>query len=165
MPRDSRKPNDMPSLTSTVLLVEDDMDTRDLLARVLSAEGIAVRLAANGWEGLLAIETPPDLILLDMMLPGMDGVSFLRSLRNTFGFERVPVVVVTALDVDEVERKVRPFGVDQIISKGDNLITRLKSSVRRVLDRPARPNHVDLPDPGTNIRPYLDLYFKMLAWG
>lgn len=141
------------------------MDTRDLLARVLSGEGLAVRLAANGWEGLLAVENPPDLILLDMMLPGMDGVSFLRSLRNTHGYGRVPVVVVTALDVGEVEKKVRPFGVEQIISKGDNLIGRLRSTVRRLLDRPTRPNHVDLPDPGSNIRPYLELYFKMLAWG
>src|SRR5688500_15176252 len=165
MPRDSRKPNDMPSLTSTVLLVEDDMDTRDLLARVLSAEGIAVRLAANGWEGLLAVENPPDLILLDIMLPGMDGVSFLRSLRNTHGYERVPVVVVTALDIADVAPRVQPYRVEQIISKGDNLLSQLRLALRRTLDRPPHPNHVDLPTPGTNVRPYLDLYFKMLAWG
>ena len=155
----------MPSLTNTILLIEDDMDTRDLLGRVLSAEGFGVRLAANGWEGLLAVESPPDLILLDIMLPGMDGVSFLRSLRNTHGYERVPVVVVTALDIADIAERVKPFGVQQIISKGDNLLGQLRIALRRTMDRPAHPNQVDLPSPGTIMRPYLDLYFRMLAWG
>ena len=126
MPHNPGKPGKMPSLTNTILLIEDDMDTRDLLVRVLSAEGFGVRLAANGWEGLLAVESPPDLILLDIMLPGMDGVSFLRSLRNTHGYERVPVVVVTALDIADIADRVKPFGVQQIISKGDNLLGQLK---------------------------------------
>jgi CheY-like chemotaxis protein len=155
----------MPTPTETILIVEDDMDARDLMARVLSAEGYGVRLAANGWEGLLAIESPPDLILLDIMLPGMDGIVFLRSLRNTHQFERVPVVVVTALDVADVVEKVRPYGVEQILSKGDKLFPQLKSAVKRHLARPAHTNHVDLPDPGTTVRPYLELYFKLLAWG
>lgn len=156
----------MPHHASTILLIEDDMDTRDLLARVLTTEGYCVRLAANGWEGLMAIETPPDLILLDIMLPGMDGVSFMRSLRNTHRFEKVPVVVVTALDVADVAERVKPYGVEQIISKGDNLFPKLKAAIQRSLERPPRPHHVDLPTPapGSIVRPYLDLYFKMLAW-
>ena len=165
MPRDLGKPGDVPSAANTVLLIEDDTDTRDLLARVLSGEGFCVRLAANGWEGLLAVENPPDLILLDIMLPGMDGVSFLRSLRNTHGYDRVPVVVVTALDMDEIAPKVQPYGVEQIISKGDNLLGQLKTTLRRTLARPPRPNHVDPPGPDSSIRPCLELYFKMLAWG
>lgn len=56
-------------MLKTILLIEDDNDTRDLLSRMLSAEGYAVRVAANGWEGLTAMEAYADLIILDIMLP------------------------------------------------------------------------------------------------
>ena len=136
-----------------------------MLARVLSGEGYAVKVAANGWEGLLAAENPaPDLILLDIMLPGMDGVSFMRSLRNTAALANVPVIVVTALDVADVERKMRDYNVAQIISKNDSLFPKLKAALKRTLEQPRPINRVELPRQRELIRPYLDLYFKMLAW-
>ena len=155
----------MATLTNTILLIEDDLDTRDMLARVLSGEGYAVKVAANGWEGLLAAENPPpDLILLDIMLPGMDGVSFMRSLRNTAALRNVPVIVVTALDVADVEQKMRSYNVAQIISKNDSLFPKLKAALKRTLEQPRPTNRVELPPQGELLRPYLDLYFKMPAW-
>ena len=155
----------MATSTNTILLIEDDLDTRDMLARVLSGEGYAVKVAANGWEGLLAAENPaPDLILLDIMLPGMDGVSFMRSLRNTAALANVPVIVVTALDVADVERKMRDYNVAQIISKNDSLFPKLKAALKRTLEQPRPINRVELPRQRELIRPCLDLYFKMLAW-
>src|SRR5687767_1321143 len=91
----------------TILIVDDDADTRDLVGRFLSNAGYGVRFAANGWEGLLALETPVDLVLLDLMMPGMDGAAFLRTLRAHGAGKHVPVVVITAMAREEVEPVVR----------------------------------------------------------
>src|SRR5688572_6510824 len=120
----------------SILIVEDDMDTRDMLARLLTGEGYSVRICANGWEALLAVENPPDLILLDMMLPGMDGASFLKSLRGQKDGRAVPVVVLTALDVSEVTAKVQGLGVLHILPKHGNLFPLLKDTLKRVLPKP-----------------------------
>ena len=143
---------EMPSPTE-ILLVEDDADTCEMIVKVLSAEGYGVRTAANGWEGLLAIETPPALILLDIMLPGMDGLVFLRSLRNTHQFEHVPVIVVTALDVQDITEKVRPFGVKEVVSKGETLFPQLKAAIKRHLVPPPQSDGVGLAGPTATVQP------------
>lgn len=162
----AKKKQPTPAATAppAILVIEDNLDTRDMLARLLSAEGYCVRVAANGWEGLLAMDDPPSLILLDMMLPGMDGFMFLKSLRGQQNFQAVPVVVLTALDVAEVEPKVRQHGVEHVISKGDSVFPRLKTTIRGLLGRPQPHARVELPEPGSMVRPYLDVYMKMLAW-
>ncbi len=148
----------------TILLVEDDIDTRDMMSRLLTAEGYSVKVAANGWEALLVLEQSVDLIILDMMLPGMDGFVFLRSLRHMQHGTKVPVVVVTALDVAEVRKKAEEYGVREIISKGDNIIPKLKSIIPKYIRKPRPHARVTLPQDGTVLRPYLDVYLKMLAW-
>ena len=148
----------------TILIVEDDIDTRDMLGRLLTAEGYGVRLASNGWEALLALDNPPHLILLDIMLPGMDGYAFLRSMRGQQTYQGIPVVVLTALDAGEVAAKVRPHGVEHVISKGDSVFPRLKATIRNVLGQPKPHARVNLPEPGSMVRPYLDVYLKTLAW-
>ena len=147
-----------------ILIVEDDPDTRDLLGRVLSAAGYATRFAANGWEALLALETPADLVLLDVMLPGLDGVGFLKSLRGQAHGRLLPVVVVTAMEPAEVEPLVRPYGVEAILTKGGPLYGDLKAVLMRTLAKPRPHARVNLPEPGSLVRPYLDVYLKMLAW-
>ena len=154
----------MAGTTPLILIVEDDADTRDLLGRVLSAAGYAVRFAANGWEALLALESPVNLVLLDLMLPGIDGVAFLKSLRGQRHGKDVPVVVVTAMERGEVEALVRPYGVEAILTKGGMLYGDLKAVLMRTLAKPRPHARVNLPEPGSLIRPYLDVYLKMLAW-
>jgi CheY-like chemotaxis protein len=150
--------------TPVILIVEDDADTRDVLGRVLSFAGYAVRFATNGWEALLALEESVDLILLDMMLPGMDGVVFLRTLRADAGCAKLPVVVITAMEPAEVEPKVRPYGVEAVLTKGGTMYGDLKAVLMRTLAKPRPHARVNLPEPGRLIRPYLDVYLKMLAW-
>ncbi len=82
----------------SVLVVEDDPDIALMVERRLASNGLRVRVAASGDEALrLAIEAPPDLIVLDLMLPGMDGYKFARILRQQAGCAGVPIVVASSL--------------------------------------------------------------------
>jgi CheY-like chemotaxis protein len=82
----------------SVLVIEDDPDMRGLLVLMLEEEGYVVRSAANGSVGLQAARAErPDLILLDMKMPVMDGWEFARRYREE-GAERSPIVVMTAAD-------------------------------------------------------------------
>ena len=158
------KPRAAETIQPSILIIEDDIDTRDMLSRLLTAEGYSVRVAANGWEGLLAMESPPHLVLLDMMLPGMDGFMFLKSMRGQRTFQAIPVVVLTAMDADDVTSRVLQLGVEHVISKGDSVYPKLRTAIKVVLGRPRPHARVSLPEPGSMIRPYLDVYLKMLAW-
>jgi CheY-like chemotaxis protein len=82
----------------TILVVEDDTATRNALAMILGAEGFAVIGAANGQEalGLLRGAPRPDLILLDLMMPIMDGWQFRREQAQDPGLSAIPVVVLSA---------------------------------------------------------------------
>ncbi len=87
----------------TVLAIDDDADARELLRRFLVREGFAVALAASGAEGLaLARSLRPDLITLDVMMPGMDGWAVLASLKSDPELAMIPVVMMTMLDNSEL---------------------------------------------------------------
>jgi two-component system response regulator MprA len=83
--------------------VDDDLDIRDALQDVFELEGYAVLLAADGLEALTQlrqVETPPRLILLDLMMPRMDGFAFREALRHDAALSDIPVLVASAdLDV------------------------------------------------------------------
>ncbi|NBD09956.1 MULTISPECIES: response regulator transcription factor [Corallococcus] len=87
----------------TLLVVDDDMDIRDALQDALELEGYAVQLAADGLEALERLrssEPRPQLILLDLMMPRMDGVAFREALRHERACSDIPVLVASAdLDV------------------------------------------------------------------
>lgn len=98
-----------------ILVIEDDADIQEVLKNYLSEEGYEVILAGNGVEGLgLFRDTEPDLILLDVMMPGMDGFSVLELIRKE---SQVPVIMVTARD--SVEDQIHGFRlmVDDYITK------------------------------------------------
>ncbi len=82
----------------SILIVEDDDEIRNALRMVLEIEGYTVQTAANGKEGLAILATiqPPCLILLDMMMPVMDGWAFAEALRADMVLTSIPVVMVTA---------------------------------------------------------------------
>jgi CheY-like chemotaxis protein len=80
-----------------VLVVDDDLDIRESLTEALGEQGFAVDTAADGRDALNRVAlAPPDLILLDLMMPVMDGFSVLRQLAGHSGWSRIPVVVITA---------------------------------------------------------------------
>ena len=79
-----------------VLAVEDDADLRKFYGTILEEDGHEVRLAADGRDGLSHLEWAPDLILLDLMMPVMDGYEFLRRLRASPQGADIPVLVLSA---------------------------------------------------------------------
>ncbi|MGE0130550.1 MAG: response regulator [Blastocatellales bacterium] len=105
--------------TGLVLVVEDDPATRDVLRRLLEKEGWQVTEAENGWVGLERLNAQtPHLILLDLMMPEMDGFAFVEELQKDSLRRAIPVVVITAKDVT-VEDRLRLNGyVEKILEKG-----------------------------------------------
>ncbi len=102
-----------------VLIVEDDPMTRQVLQRTLEVEGCVVSEAENGFVGLERVaEDRPDLILLDLMMPEMDGFGFIAELRKTAVWRSIPIVVVTAKDLTEEEWRQLSGQVEKILQKG-----------------------------------------------
>ncbi len=103
----------------TALVVEDDDNNRALLARTLRNAGWQVMEAENGEQGLEQVAAAlPDVILLDLMMPVMDGFDFVLELRNTEEWREIPIIVVTAKDLTEEDRFRLTGGVETIIQKG-----------------------------------------------
>ena len=83
-------------MTVRILVIEDEERIRQFLQRGLSFEGYRVDTAADGQTGLdLARENPPDLVLLDLMLPDMDGYDITRLVRNDTALAQIPVIMIT----------------------------------------------------------------------
>jgi PAS domain S-box-containing protein len=118
----------------TVLVVEDDPDTRELLTRTLDSEGWDVLAAENGRRALEAVgATPPGLVLLDLMMPEMDGFEFLESVRGRPEWESVPIVVITAKELTADDRDRLNGGVEQVVQKGAHDVTELLDEVRTLV--------------------------------
>jgi CheY-like chemotaxis protein len=118
-----------------VLIVEDDEPTREVLRRTLEKEGWTVAEAWNGRDGLIQVERrKPALILLDLMMPEMDGFTFLEEFRRKPEFKDVPVVVLTAKDLTPQERARLMGGVERIVQKGAFSRDALLSEVRRIVN-------------------------------
>jgi len=115
-----------------VLLVEDDADTRAVLRRSLEKEGWRVTEAENGRVGLERVAADrPDLILLDLMMPEMDGFEFLEGLRSTGTADTMAVVVITAKELTDDDRRRLNGGVRDVVQKGSQEIDLLLEDVRR----------------------------------
>lgn len=120
--------------TRTVLVVEDDEPTRTMLQRTLERDGWVVDAAANGRAALTRLDVRrPDLILLDLMMPELDGFGFLEAMRQAEGTASIPVVVLTAKDLTEHERERLSGGVARIVQKGasdpQTLVAQLHSAI------------------------------------
>ncbi|HXW05124.1 MAG TPA: response regulator [Vicinamibacterales bacterium] len=101
----------------TVLIVEDDPDMRELERVALEHSGYEVRAADNGREGLRQTwEAHPCVILLDLMMPGMDGLAFLAELRRHQWGRRIAVVCVTAAGPEMTERALQ-LGAREVVEK------------------------------------------------
>lgn len=123
----------------TALIVEDDSDARQYLRRLLLGEDFQVMEAENGQIGLDvmgASDAPPDLILLDLMMPVMDGFEFLETIRERPEWRRIPVLVVTGADLTEGDRKRLNGGVERILQKAsgtrEEMLDELRSLVSAV---------------------------------
>lgn len=101
-----------------ILIADDDPRNRKLLETLLHANGYQVRAAESGLAALASIaDTPPDLILLDLMMPGMDGFEVVRRLKADPASSQIPVIMVTALDDAGSRARLAAAGVSEIITK------------------------------------------------
>lgn len=117
-------------MSSTVLVVEDDPSVRDVLHLVLESEGYRVSLAGDGLEALTRLDQElPDLILLDLMLPRLDGDTFLAELERRGLWPGIPVIVLSAaVGADRWATRVR---ADGYVSKPFDIVA-LLDEVSRV---------------------------------
>lgn len=128
-----------------ILVVDDDREIRDLLARFLDRHGLRVSTAQNGAEmDRLHAQDPADLIVLDLMMPGEDGLSATRRLRAQG--ERVPIIMLTAMGEDTDRIVGLEVGADDYLPKPFNpreLLARIKAVLRRAPVDMAEPGHAE----------------------
>jgi CheY-like chemotaxis protein len=127
-----------PGAEKSALVVEDDEDTRRWLHHALEREGWQVSEATNGREALESLANGPvDVILLDLMMPEMDGFEFLAERRKNQALFRIPVIVVTAADLTEDDRRCLNGGVLHVLQKSsltrDQLLGELRDLVAQSL--------------------------------
>jgi two-component system alkaline phosphatase synthesis response regulator PhoP len=125
----------------SILVVDDERDILDLVSYNLAKEGFQVACAASGEEALRAARNrPPDLIVLDLMLPGIDGLDVCRTLRSDALTQHVPIVMLTAKGEEADVVAGLELGADDYVTKPFSprvLIARLKAVLRRRAAPPA----------------------------
>ena len=123
-----------PDQPDSVLIVEDDEATREMLWRTLEKEGYGIREAENGRVGLQQVaKQAPELILLDLMMPEMDGFEFLLEIRRHEEWRDIPVIVVTAKDLTEDEQNWLRGYVEKIVFKGAYSRSELVTEVKQIV--------------------------------
>ncbi len=144
----SRSPN--------VLIADDDWFIRDVLENYLTNAGCRVRACADGiqaWESIQ--EERPDMVLLDIRMPRMDGLTVCKRLKNDVQTQFIPVIIVTALDAQDEELKAIEAGADDFITKPFSsviLLTRVRSLLR------LKRLHDDLESRNALLRQVLNRY-------
>src|SRR5262249_17917059 len=117
-----------------VLVVEDDLSTRDMMSRTLRQQGWKVSEADNGRIALQRLEeNKPELILLDLMMPEMDGFEFVQEVRKKEDWRNIPIVVVTAKEITTEDRLRLDGYVRKIIQKGSYSRDQLVNEIRSVI--------------------------------
>jgi CheY-like chemotaxis protein len=114
-------------MAKRILIVEDDNSIRELLVELLQGEGYDVTSAVNGLEGLKCLEQNPifNLILIDLMMPVMDGYTFRTEQMKNPKFSKIPVVVMSA--EANAKEKLKSFGITAFLSKPVELDTIIKT--------------------------------------
>ncbi len=122
-----------------VLIVEDDPATREAVRRALEAEGWPIAEAENGRAGLARMaETKPAAVLLDLMMPEMDGFDFLDAMRKRADWSDIPVIVLTAKDLTPEDRGRLSGRIETVLRKGVYKRQELLTEVRRLVAAGAR---------------------------
>jgi CheY-like chemotaxis protein len=118
-----------------IMIIEDNADNRLLLNAILG-DAFTITEHANGPDGLAALATElPEIVLLDISLPGMDGVEVLRHIRASTDFRHLPVIAFTAHAMSDDRGKFLGHGFDDYITKPIVDETILLGSIGRLLDR------------------------------
>jgi two-component system phosphate regulon response regulator PhoB len=122
-------------MTDAILVVDDEEDIRELVRYNLTKGGFNVVTAASGEEGLsIAEEIKPSLIVLDIMLPGIDGLEVCRRLKSNPALKKIPIVMISALGDEKDVVSGLELGADDYVSKPFSpgvLLARVKTVIRR----------------------------------
>jgi CheY-like chemotaxis protein len=126
---------------STILVVDDEASARNALSRLLRREGYQVETAGNGREALAALEAPgaqrPDLVLLDLMMPELDGLELLEILHASPVFKAMPVVVLTAISDIHTVHRAEQLGAREYLVKASFSLADMLGHVKRYTGGPS----------------------------
>jgi two-component system alkaline phosphatase synthesis response regulator PhoP len=126
-------------MKTKILLVDDEPDIVEFLQYNLLQEGFDVISASDGIEALTKISQKPDLVILDIMMPKMDGYEVFKKIRETPGFEKLPIIFLTAKAGEANEILGLEIGADDYIQKPispQKLVARVKSNIRKAESAP-----------------------------
>ena len=129
-----------------IYIIEDDEDINELLAYNLTKEGYKVKSFYNGKEPLKKVKLDnPDLIILDIMLPDLDGLEFCKKIKSDIETEHIPIIMLTAKST-EIDKVVGlELGADDYITKPFSireLLARIKAVLRRSKNKPLKPKNI-----------------------
>ncbi len=128
----------MESRQYSLLVVDDNEMNRDMLGRRLERQGYRVTMAVDGRQALdIMSQQPFDLVLLDIMLPVMNGYEVLEELRASQSLSQIPVIITTALDESDGKAKCLELGAEDYLTKPFNPVL-LKSRIGDCLERHRR---------------------------
>ncbi len=114
----------------TILVVEDDHFLSDIYKRQFEGKGSKVQVAVNGTEALKALKVlKPDVILLDLIMPGMNGFEFLEALRSDSVHKKTRVIVLSNLGQESDKERCKALGVKEYLVKTDVSVDQILSSV------------------------------------
>ncbi|HEX6068265.1 MAG TPA: ATP-binding protein, partial [Longimicrobiaceae bacterium] len=137
-----------PSRVHEVLVVDDDPDSRRVAAKFLSQADLLVREAADGESALVEMHRhPPDVVVLDLMMPVLDGFGVLATMRADASLAGIPVVVLTAKSLTEAERQFLARTAVRVLQKGEHRLADVASLVLRAAARTNRPAHAAATGP------------------
>ena len=118
-----------------VLVIDDEEDYRIIIQEVLRSSGMEVRLAVDGEQGLRMVkEKAADIVLVDWMMPRMDGEHFCRAMRAEPALKEIPVIMLTVKQTADEELEALHFGVDDFVVKpfkAPELLARVRAALRR----------------------------------
>jgi signal transduction histidine kinase/CheY-like chemotaxis protein len=135
-------------LPGQVLVIEDDVSTREMLCNMLTKEGWAVAEAGNGSDALkLIAESQPVVILLDLLMAEMDGFEFISKLRLKEQWRKIPVIVVTAKDLTQEDYRRLNGNVQKILQKGVYSRRALLDEVRELVKAQVQPHITSSKEP------------------
>jgi CheY-like chemotaxis protein len=121
-------------MMSRILIVEDGEDAREVLASFLKTAGHSVDCVSNGREALhYLMERLPDLVILDIRMEGMNGLSLLQVIRSYLRLQSIPVIVWTAMENGDSMDKIREYKVHSILTKGKATLQEILSAIKDVL--------------------------------
>ena len=128
-------------MATQVLVIDDEEDYRIIIEDVLRSAGMDVRLARDGEDGLRMLkEKPAEIVLVDWMMPKLDGEHFCRAMRAEPKLKDLPVIMLTVKQTADEELEALHFGVDDFVVKpfkAPELLARVRAALRRAESKPA----------------------------